>query len=80
MARSLKYAGWALAGGALGALVGLLAAPASGRETRRRIARRLEDEKDAVLRKGNTALEGASEFVQERLAQGRRKLAQVVQR
>jgi gas vesicle protein len=80
MARTLKYAGWALAGGAVGALVGLLTAPASGRETRRRIARRVQDEKDAVLSRGHRALEGAQRLVRSRLGEGRRKLAEVVPR
>jgi gas vesicle protein len=80
MAQDLKYLGWALVGAALGAAVALLAAPASGTETRRRIRRRVEDEKDAVLSKGQRALDGASHYVQQRLAEGRRKLAQVVER
>jgi gas vesicle protein len=41
-----------MVGGAAGYMAGLLSAPTSGRETRRRLGRRLEDEKDVLVRKG----------------------------
>jgi gas vesicle protein len=80
MKQNLKYVGWALAGSAVGAAIALLTAPASGPETRRRLVRRVEDERDVLLRKGHRALEGASGYLQQRLAQGRRRLGQVVNR
>jgi|RhiMetdeSRZDD1v2_1073273.scaffolds.fasta_scaffold357272_3 gas vesicle protein len=48
----LAYVGIALVGGALGALVGLLAAPYTGRETRRRLTRAIRDRRDAIIRRG----------------------------
>jgi gas vesicle protein len=47
----------ALAGGALGAVVGILAAPASGEETRDRISRRIGEGTDTLLRKSQEAME-----------------------
>lgn len=63
MSRSLKYLGAALAGGALGALLGLLVAPAPGRETRRKLARRIAEEKEALLRKGQRAISQFTEAI-----------------
>lgn len=76
--QSLKIVGWVLTGGAFGSAVALLMAPASGRETRRRIGRRIEDETQGLLRKGQRTLEGASDYVQHQFSQGRRRLAHVV--
>jgi len=61
--KSLTYVGIALAGGVAGALVGLLAAPYSGRETRRRIARTIGDRKDAIIRRGHQAADNVSEYL-----------------
>ena len=47
--KTLKYAGVAIAGGAVGAALGILLAPASGAETRRRISERIEAERDEFL-------------------------------
>lgn len=64
MSRSnLKYLGIALAGSALGAAIGLLLAPASGRQTRRKLARTLGDRKDAIMRRGSQAAEGAASYL-----------------
>ena len=61
--RSGSYLFWAaVAGGALGALVGILAAPASGAETRNRISRSLGEGADSLLRKGQEAMEHAGEY------------------
>jgi len=64
MSRSnLKYLGIALVGSAVGAAIGLLLAPASGRETRRKLARTIGDRKDAIIRRGNQAAEGAASYL-----------------
>jgi gas vesicle protein len=61
--KNLTYLGLALAGGAVGAVIGLLAAPYSGRETRKRLARSIGDRKDEILRAGYQAADSVSEFV-----------------
>ena len=49
--KTLKYAGLAVAGGAVGAAIGILLAPASGADTRRAIAERIESERDEFLKR-----------------------------
>lgn len=61
--RNLRYLGIALAGSAVGALLGLLLAPRSGRETRRKLSRSLGDGKDALFRNGNRVLDGVTEYL-----------------
>jgi gas vesicle protein len=61
-------------------MVAYLTAPASGAETRRRIARRVEDEKNELLRKGQRAVGHAADYLEDQLKQGKRKLSQVVAR
>ena len=73
-----KYTLLALAGGAVGAAVVYLTAPASGLETRRRLARRVDDEKSALLKKGQRAMNKASDYLEQQLKEGKRKLSQVV--
>jgi gas vesicle protein len=59
---------FALVGAALGAAVGLLAAPSSGEETRRRLTRRFEEETDALLRQGERVVNGLSHVLDRRIA------------
>jgi len=61
--RNLKYLGVALVGGALGALAGLLLAPTSGRETRRKLSRSLGDQRDTLARRGSQVLDGVTEYL-----------------
>lgn len=70
MSRNAAYLALALVGGAIGATAGLLLAPASGRETRRRLARRIDEEREAAVRSSRRALD----YVQVRVAEGREKL------
>ena len=49
--KTIKYAGIAIAGGAIGAAIGILAAPGSGAQTRRIISDRIESERDEFLRR-----------------------------
>lgn len=76
----LRHAGWALVGGVVGTTVAYLTAPASGAETRRRIARRLEDEKDELLRRGERAVGQAADYLKRQLTLGKRSLVQLVAR
>lgn len=57
------YLAAALAGGMVGAMAGLFLAPASGRETRRRLTRSLVDHKEALIRKGHQAVGEMSEML-----------------
>ena len=86
---SLKYVGIALTAGIVGAAVALLMAPASGRETRRRLSRRFEEEsrrmsrslrseKENLLKKGREALEDVTDYVSEELDAAQKKLSKVV--
>ncbi len=54
--RVVKAVGVAIAGATIGYVAGTLAAPASGRETRRRIGRRVEDEAQGIVRKARHSL------------------------
>lgn len=49
--KTIKYAGLAIAGGAIGAAIGILVAPASGAETRRKISDRIDAERNEFLKK-----------------------------
>jgi gas vesicle protein len=86
---SLKYVGIALTAGIVGAAVALLMAPASGRETRRRLSRRFEEEsrrmsrtlrseKENLLKRGREALEDVADYVSEELDSAQKKLSKVV--
>ena len=87
---SLKYIGVALTAGIVGAAVALLIAPASGRETRRRLGRRLDEEsrrmgrtlrqeKENLLKKGREALGDVTDYVNEELDAAQKKLSRAVQ-
>jgi gas vesicle protein len=70
VSNGLKYAGIALAGGVVGAALGLLYAPTSGEEARRRLAHKVEQEKEALRRR--------AQQVQQQVSESRRRLAAVV--
>ena len=70
MSKAARYTTFAVLGGAIGATIALLYAPSSGSETRRRLARRLEDEREAFSQRGRA--------LQESIREGRRRLASVV--
>ena len=63
--RNVTYMGIGLLGAVVGIVAGLLVAPAPGRETRRRLTRRIGEEKDALLRRGHLAMEGVTDYLQE---------------
>ena len=62
MSRDNNGFGWFLAGLGLGALVGVLYAPKSGRETRQSLMDAAEEGRDFVLTKGRQVREQASEY------------------
>lgn len=86
----LKYVGVALTAGIVGAAVALLIAPQSGRETRRRLSRRLEEEsrrmsrtlrteKENLLKKGREALDDVADYVNEEIGAAQKKISKMVQ-
>jgi gas vesicle protein len=56
--------GWFLAGLGLGALVGILYAPKSGRETRETILQKAADGRDYLVNQGQSAREQVSQWVE----------------
>ena len=86
---SLKTFGVVLAAGIIGAAVALLLAPGTGEQTRRRLARSMDDEKRRMLKKisrekaslvkrGRRALEEMSELVTDELEAAQKKISKVV--
>ena len=71
-----------LVGTGLGLLIGTLVAPASGRETRRRWRRRVEDEVHGLRRRGRRTVEDAVQtgvdYAAEHLQHGREAVAGLV--
>jgi len=74
----LMYLGLFAAGAAVGGLAGLLLAPDSGQETRRKLARRYEDEKSELLRKSQRAVEGTAQRLEDGIESGKRKLTEAL--
>src|SRR5437867_1981315 len=87
---SLKYVGVALTAGIVGAAVALLLAPQSGRETRRKLGRRFEEEsrrmsrtlqneKQNLMKKGREALDDVAEYVNDELTAAQKKISKMLQ-
>ena len=76
--RTLIISAAVVGAGAVGVLAGLLFAPASGAETRRRLGRTLESEAEVLRRKGRQALEQAAEAATHRIAEGTRKVGELI--
>jgi len=54
-----KTVGAVVAGAAIGYVAGTLTAPAKGSETRRKIARKIEDEAETLTRKAKSTMNNA---------------------
>ena len=63
--RTGTYVGIGLLGAVAGAVAGILLAPAPGRDTRRKVGQRLAMEKDSLVRKGQLAVEGVTDVLEE---------------
>jgi gas vesicle protein len=72
---NLRFVGSFVAGAASGMAAALLMAPASGEVTRRKIYRRLEDDKDAMLQNGRRAVAAVADRLESGIEKGKRKLA-----
>jgi gas vesicle protein len=68
----LKYLGVALVAGTVGAMVALLIAPQSGRDTRKLLRKRYDRESAALRKKSRRMIEDAEEFVEGKIQDGRR--------
>ena len=68
------------AGSTMGFLAGLLSAPASGRETRRRLGRRLDDEAEHIARRGRHAARRLGDRIEGGIDEAQRAVAGVVER
>jgi gas vesicle protein len=68
----LRYVAVALVAGTVGAAVALLLAPDTGRNTRKKLARRMERERQRAARQSRRMLDDASGYVEERVKDGRR--------
>jgi gas vesicle protein len=62
---TMTYVGIGLLGVVAGAVAGLLLAPAPGRDTRRRLGQRLAEEKESLVRRGQLAMEGVTDVLDE---------------
>ena len=74
---NLKYLSVAFIAAVAGAAIGVLFAPASGRETRRMLSRKARETREDLLRKGERAIGRLTERVEHGLDEGKKKLAHV---
>ena len=75
----LRYVAVALVAGTVGAAVALLLAPDSGRNTRRKLRRHYEHERQRMLREARHIREDAEEYVEQRMKEGRRAIEGVAE-
>jgi gas vesicle protein len=74
----LSYLLIGIAAGAAGAAAGILFAPRSGRETRRQLGRRFQEETKALKKNGRKLVAEWGEAAQERFEEGKEKLSQML--
>jgi gas vesicle protein len=74
----LAVFGIVLAGSSLGFLAGVLTAPRAGSKTRRRLARRVDQERKELMRRGRDGLRDAGEALEERLEDGKRAVSRAI--
>lgn len=70
----LAYLAVFAAGATAGGLTALLFAPASGEQTRRRMAQRYDDEKSELMRKGQRVVKETAQRLEEGIEEGKSKL------
>jgi gas vesicle protein len=76
--QSLSYVGVLAVGAVTGLAVGVLTAPASGEETRRRLLWRLGEGEGKLRRQGQRAVEEAAARLEHGIESGKQKLDQVL--
>lgn len=67
-------------GGSVGLLAGVMMAPASGRDTRRRLARKLAEERRDLARRTRRAVDDLAEYTSQHLENGKEKLGELLHR
>jgi gas vesicle protein len=72
------YIAVAVTAAALGGLIGVLAAPASGRETRKKWGKRIEKETEQLKKRGRRALQEWGDAASEQFAEGKKQLNQLL--
>jgi gas vesicle protein len=77
---AFEYLTIGISAAALGAIAGLMFAPASGRDTRKRWAKRLDTEQKVWRKKGQKAMDQFVEYASDRFEEGREKLHDLVAR
>ena len=75
----LRYVAVALVAGTVGAAVALLLAPDSGRNTRRKIRRQYERERQRMLREARRIREDAEVYLEQQVKEGRRAIEGVAE-
>jgi hypothetical protein len=78
--QGLSYAGVLVVGMAGGWIAGLLTAPASGEETRRRLSLKLDEGKSRVRREAQRVVERTAAGLEQGIAAGRQKVEQALSR
>jgi gas vesicle protein len=76
--QGLSYFGILLVGATAGYLVGLLTAPVSGDETRRRLSWRLDEGKSKLRRSGQKVVEETATRLERGIESGKQKLEQAL--
>jgi gas vesicle protein len=76
----LRYVGVALVAGTVGAAVALLMAPDSGRNTRRRLSRRVARERQMLMRRSRRMIAEAEDQLDAKVREAARYLEQQVKR
>jgi gas vesicle protein len=79
-ATAVGFLGGLLLGATAGFIAGVLIAPASGEETRRRWRRRIEDEAEDLRRKGRRLVEDATERIEDGIEEGRKGVQKAIRR
>jgi gas vesicle protein len=72
------YLAVAIGAAAVGAAVGVLMAPAAGRETRRKLGRRIEKETEHLKKQGARALKDFGERAAETFEDGKHRLTELL--
>ncbi len=73
--QGLKYLGVGIVGGGIGAFLGVLLAPASGRETRRMLSRKMEETKEDLVKGGERLVGRMVERAEEGIKDVRKRIA-----